>query len=169
MTGSGAEGFDELIHGAQEDVASLSRLSPMRKVAAKLLAVGVLSEPAQLYARSRFAPQPRSFSCRVAYVHDGDTFRCTDGTRIRVAGIDARELDGSCARGHPCAKASAGAATAILRRVVERQTLKCTPEGTSYNRIAAWCYRSDGTDVSCTMMESGTVARWDRFWRGHRC
>ena len=31
----------------------------------------------------------------VASVHDADTFRCADGTRIRVAAINAREVDGS--------------------------------------------------------------------------
>jgi micrococcal nuclease len=30
--------------------------------------------------------------CVVASVHDGDTLRCTDGTRVRLTGIDAPEL-----------------------------------------------------------------------------
>jgi endonuclease YncB( thermonuclease family) len=110
-----------------------------------------------------------SFSCSVWYVHDGDTFRCQDGTRVRVAGIDARETDRSCAPGHPCASAPPEEATAALKRLVEGQTLTCEANGTTYDRIAAFCRRSDGVDVSCAMMASGTVTRWDRYWRGHSC
>lgn len=110
-----------------------------------------------------------SFPCTVASVHDGDTFRCADGTRIRVAGIDARELDGSCAPGHPCASAPPEAATAALDRLVDGETLSCEPNGTTYKRIAAFCRRPDGVDVSCAMLASGTVALWPRYWKGHRC
>lgn len=35
-------------------------------------------------------------TCIVVYVTDGDTLRCTDGTRIRIAGIEAREKSGRC-------------------------------------------------------------------------
>jgi endonuclease YncB( thermonuclease family) len=88
---------------------------------------------------------------------------------VRVAGIDAREVDGSCAPGHPCASAPPEEATAALKGLVEGQTLSCVANGTTYNRVGAWCRRADGVDVSCAMLGSGTVARWDRFWRGHRC
>jgi endonuclease YncB( thermonuclease family) len=110
-----------------------------------------------------------SFSCTVASITDGDTFRCTDGTRVRLSGIDARERDGSCAPGHPCASAPPEQATAALDRLIAGQTLACEPNGRTYNRVAAFCRRSDGVDVSCAMLASGTVAKWDRFWRGHRC
>ena len=26
-----------------------------------------------------------------------------------------------------------------------------------------------GADLSCAMLDSGTAARWDRYWRGRRC
>lgn len=110
-----------------------------------------------------------AFLCAVLYVHDGDTLRCTDGTRIRIAGIDAKETDGRCARGHPCASAPPEQATAQLRRLTTGQTLTCQPNGTTYNRIAAFCRTSNGTDISCAMLASGTVAKWDRYWRNHRC
>ena len=35
-------------------------------------------------------------------VNDGDTLRCQDGTRIRLSGIDAPELDGHCQPGRAC-------------------------------------------------------------------
>lgn len=116
-----------------------------------------------------------SFGCHVVSVHDGDTFTCgergADGRsiRIRLAGVDARELGDFCARGHPCSPAHADDSTAELRRLADGQALSCEANGTSYNRIAAFCSRSDGTDLSCAMLQAGMVARWDRYWGGHRC
>jgi endonuclease YncB( thermonuclease family) len=116
-----------------------------------------------------------NFSCTVASVTDGDTFRCAetgaDGRQIRVrlAGIAARERDGTCLVGHPCPTASADAATAEMERLASGQVLSCDPNGTTFGRIAAFCVRSDGTDLSCAMIESGTVERWDRYWGAHRC
>jgi endonuclease YncB( thermonuclease family) len=111
-----------------------------------------------------------SFACRVRSVHDGDTLTCSDGLRVRLAGIDARETDGSCAPGHPCAEAPPEAATAALEHLALGWDLICQDEGRTYNRRAGFCRRSaDGLDISCAMLASGTVAKWARYWRGHRC
>lgn len=110
-----------------------------------------------------------AFPCTVASVHDGDTMRCEDGTRVRLAGIDARETDGSCAPGHPCAAAPAEAATAKLEQLALGWSFTCEDTGRTYNRRAGFCRRSDGLDLSCAMLASGTVAKWGRYWRGHRC
>ena len=118
---------------------------------------------------ARQPPHLATFSCHVDWVIDADTFRCTDGTLVRVAGIDARQRDGSCAPGHRCAAGSARAATEALGWLISTERLTCRADGTTYNRLAAWCRRSDGVDVSCAMLLSGTVAKWDRYWRGHRC
>lgn len=118
---------------------------------------------------------PPSFTCTVAAVHDGDTLRCSergpDGRqiRVRISGIDARELDGSCAPGHPCASAPPEAATAALERLASGQRLQCAPENMTYGRIAAFCVNAAGVDVSCAMLKSGTVALWPRYWGDHRC
>jgi endonuclease YncB( thermonuclease family) len=118
---------------------------------------------------------PPTFTCTVAAVHDGDTLRCfergPDGRqiRVRISGIDARELDGSCVPGHPCATAPPEAATAALERVANGQTLQCDPENMTYGRIAAFCVNSAGVDLSCAMLKSGTVALWPRYWANHRC
>jgi endonuclease YncB( thermonuclease family) len=146
-----------------------------------MLAIGVVFAAATAWAAQRThqpdaAPRGATdFPCHVASITDGDTFRYTetDATgrqiRVRVSGIDARERDGSCAPGHPCATASAEAATAALTRLISGQALSCRPTGDTYGRVAAFCRRSDGADVSCEMMASGTAARWDRYWGGHRC
>lgn len=118
---------------------------------------------------------PDSFSCTVAAVHDGDTLRCfergPDGRqlRVRISGVDARELDGSCAPGHPCASAPPEAATAALERLVSGQRLQCTFEGFTYRRLSGFCVNGAGVDVSCAMLKSGTVALWPRYWKRHQC
>ena len=117
----------------------------------------------------------RSFSCTVASVTDGDTFRCAetglDGRQIRVrlSGVAARERDGSCSTGHPCPDASSEAATAELKRLALGETLTCREEGRTYGRIAAFCSSPAAGDLSCAMVASGTAARWDRYWRDHSC
>ena len=111
----------------------------------------------------------QAFACTVASITDGDTLRCTDGTRVRIAGINAREHDGNCNVGAPCPSASPGEATAALSALASGQMLACEANGTTYNRIAAFCRTAAGVDVSCAMLNGGTVARWDRHWHGHRC
>ena len=37
------------------------------------------------------------------------------------------------------------------------------------DRTAAWCVSPRGGDLSCSMVATGTVLRWDRYWGNHRC
>jgi endonuclease YncB( thermonuclease family) len=116
-----------------------------------------------------------TFTCTVASITDGDTFRCeehgADGRaiRIRLSGVAAREADNSCSPGHPCPDASAASATAALSQLAARQQLQCRQVGKTYNRVAAFCTRSDGVDLSCAMVDSGTVLKWRKHWGWHRC
>lgn len=127
-------------------------------------------EPAQ-----ETAAGPDTFTCTVASVTDGDTFRCresgADGRQIRVrlSGIAARERDGSCTPGHPCPDGSAEAATAELTRLTDAGPLICRQIGDTYGRRAAFCRTAAGMDLSCAMVASGTAARWERYWGNHRC
>jgi len=105
------------------------------------------------------------FSCEVAYVNDGDTFRCEDGTRVRLHAVAARESDETCSPGHPCPQASAASATATLRALVSGQRLSCEKTGTSYNRITAICWTPSDQEVNCAMVRSGTTVVWERFNR----
>lgn len=109
--------------------------------------------------------QNADFTCRVQRVVDGDTLRCQDGTRIRLHAISARERDNSCSQGHPCARASAEASTAHLRRLVQGKRLSCQTTGDSYERIAAICWTPDYTEVNCNMVKTGNAALWPRFHR----
>lgn len=109
------------------------------------------------------------FTCEVAAITDGDTFRCADGTRVRLSGVAARETDGTCSSGHPCPNASAGAATAALQDLASGRMLVCRSVGETYGRVAAFCRREDGVDLSCAMVQTGTVEKWWRYWGLHSC
>ncbi|HTG64108.1 MAG TPA: hypothetical protein VL917_05530, partial [Sphingomicrobium sp.] len=52
-----------------------------------------------------------SFTCTPTAVWDGDgPIWCAEGPRVRLAGIAAREIDGTCRSGQPCPTASGPAA-----------------------------------------------------------
>ena len=114
---------------------------------------------------SAAAPTGDRFACDVAYVNDGDTLRCEDGTRIRLHAVAARETDETCSPGHPCPNASAASATAELRRLAANRTLSCERIGESYNRITAICWTPADVEINCAMIRSGTTVVWDRFNR----
>lgn len=104
------------------------------------------------------------FACDVAYVNDGDTLRCRDGTRVRLHAIAARETDGSCSPGHPCPAASAAVSTAALTRLAGNR-ITCIRTGQSYERVTAICHNTSGVEINCAMVESGAALIWDRFNR----
>lgn len=108
------------------------------------------------------APSP-SFSCRVSSVHDGDTLRCSDGTRVRLNAVSAREIDETCSPGHPCPAASGASAQEALERMALGKLLNCEATGTSYDRVTAWCWTPDRTELSCAMVEGGYALRWARY------
>ena len=81
------------------------------------------------------------FACTPVKLWDGDgPIHCAEGPRVRLAGIAAREVDGTCRPGHPCPDATAEVArdtlAALLGRVtgtareghltIEGPTLSCT-------------------------------------------
>jgi endonuclease YncB( thermonuclease family) len=126
-----------------------------------------------------------AFACTPTKVWDGDgPIHCAEGPKVRLAGIAARETDGSCSPGHPCPDATAGAARDALAGLLGRTTgttatghvtiegpaLSCTSEGSAGGRrTAAWCVSPSAGDLSCAMVASGTAVKWDRYWRGHSC
>ncbi|HEX8511485.1 MAG TPA: hypothetical protein VF688_00100 [Allosphingosinicella sp.] len=125
------------------------------------------------------------FVCTPEKVWDGDgPIHCAEGPKLRLAGIAAREMDGSCKPGHPCPDSTAGAArdalaallggatgrTSTGHLLVEGPALQCVSEGSANgNRTAAWCTSPAAGDLSCAMAASGTVAKWPRYWRGRSC
>ena len=108
-----------------------------------------------------------SFACTVASVTDGDTFRCSNGVRVRLSSIDSPEMPGSCQPERSCAPGNPYAAKAALARLVAGRTVQCEPVGRSYTRIAAWC-SAGGRDLSCAMLRSGHAIRLVKFDREGR-
>ena len=110
------------------------------------------------------APVGTLFACSVIKVHDGDgPVWCSEGERVRLAGIAARELDESCRANQPCPLASGASAQLALERMVVGKVLSCQQVGTSYNRTVAWCRLPGRGDVSCEMIKTGTALRWERY------
>ena len=130
-------------------------------------------------------PPGESFACTPTKVWDGDgPIHCAEGPRIRLSGIAARETDGTCSPGHPCPSATAEEArdtlAALLGRttgtapqghlLIEGPVLTCRAVGSAGGkRTAAWCESPTKGDLSCAMVASGTVEKWDRYWRAHSC
>jgi endonuclease YncB( thermonuclease family) len=130
-------------------------------------------------------PSGEAFTCTPSRVWDGDgPIWCAEGPRIRLSGIAAREIDGSCRDGQPCPDASAVVARNALVRLIGRATgqsreghvlvtgpgMQCRSDGSAGgNRTAAWCVSPIGGDLSCAMVRGGWALKWARFWRGHQC
>jgi hypothetical protein len=141
--------------------------------------------PAREASGTGIVAEGERFACTPEKVWDGDgPIHCAEGPKVRLAGIAAREMNGSCSPGQPCPEASAEAARDALAGLLGRTTgigpdghlliegpaLDCLSEGSAKgSRTAAWCTSPVAGDLSCAMAASGTVAKWERYWRGHDC
>ncbi len=126
-----------------------------------------------------------TFTCTPVAVWDGDgPVWCAEGPRIRISGVAAREIDGSCKLGQPCPPVSGTEARDRLVRLfggasgtmptghvrVRGQTMTCLSAGSAGGtRTAAWCRSGQVGDLSCAVIRAGGAVRWERYWRGHRC
>ena len=91
-----------------------------------------------------------------AWVIDGDTIDIA-GTRIRLAGIDAPEMD------HPYGKS----AKWTLVNQCKGQEVRAVFDGDlSHDRTVATCYLPDGRDLSAEMVKAGLAIDWTKFSRG---
>jgi micrococcal nuclease len=90
------------------------------------------------------------------YVIDGDTI-VINGTHIRLAGIDAPEMD------QPWGKKAKFAMIALCKGKIVTAEIQ---EGLSYDRIVAKCSLPDGTDLSAALVEQGLALDWAKFSGG---
>lgn len=102
--------------------------------------------------------------CIPIAIHDGDTLTCDGGQRIRIAGIEARELSGACHIAR-CAPGTGQQAREVLWRLTYRQTLICEPLARSYGRVVATCRFADGRDLRCAMIRAGGAVDWPEYSR----
>lgn len=97
-----------------------------------------------------------SILCGKAYIIDGDTL-CIKKTRIRLAGIDAPEMDQPWGR----------AAKWALFEICKGQILTAEATGVlSYGRFVATCYLPDGTDIGAELIRSGYALDFTPFSKG---
>lgn len=87
---------------------------------------------------------------------DGDTI-VISGTKIRIAGIDAPELD------HPWGKRSKFVLVNMCKGKIV--TAEIT-EDISYDRIVAKCTLPDGTDIAAELVKQGLALDWPKFSGG---
>jgi endonuclease YncB( thermonuclease family) len=139
---------------------------------------------------SAFAAAPvvksgQTFMCTPTHVWDGDgPIWCEQGPRIRLAGIAAREMDGTCKPFHPCPDAAAEDARDALVSLVGLRIgvgqhghilvtgppMRCISDGPDrHNRTVAWCVSPKGGDINCKMVLGGWALRWTRYWNQHIC
>jgi micrococcal nuclease len=90
------------------------------------------------------------------WVVDGDTI-VIDDVRLRLAGIDAPELD------HPYGKQSKWALVQLCKG--QTITARIKPES-SYDRVVAECYLPDGRDLAAELVRSGLAIDWPKFSGG---
>lgn len=125
------------------------------------------------------------FLCTPVAVWDGDgPIWCADGRKIRLAGIAAREIDGSCRTNQPCPPASGIAARDALvgflggargrRRdghiLVTAPAMRCRFVSTdAYGRTVAWCSAAGVGDLSCAQVRAKVALRWRRYGGGQVC
>lgn len=138
-----------------------------------------------LIAAVAVVPAGETFTCTPTHVWDGDgPVWCEEGPRIRLSGIAAREMDGTCRPNQPCpdvpAEVSRDKLVSLVGQpygtsrhghiLVQGPPMTCSSVGSAgRNRTAAWCVSPLGGDLSCGMVRSGFALRWDRYWRNHRC
>ncbi|WP_223228427.1 thermonuclease family protein [Roseovarius litoreus] len=87
---------------------------------------------------------------------DGDTI-VLGKLRIRIAGIDAPELD------HPWGQKSKWAMVQLCKGQVI--TAHVTEE-LSYDRIVATCYLPDGRDLAAELVKQGLAIDWPKYSGG---
>ncbi len=97
----------------------------------------------------------------IARAGDGDSLT-VNGTRVRLFGIDAPELDQSCRRGGQ-EWACGSAATAELARLVTGKQVRCVPMGTDqHGRMLGRC-NVGNVDVNRAMVASGYAVAFRRY------
>jgi micrococcal nuclease len=110
--------------------------------------------------------------CLIASVTDGDTLRCGDGTRLRLAAIDSPELPGHCRPGRNCAPGDPYAARANLRRLApEGSTIRYSVVDANqchrgfdwtdrYGRYVVRAWNGAGVELGAAQLAGGFAVRW---------
>ena len=130
---------------------AVQRPADVRAVVFGVLLIGSLA----YYGYTYFTATPRPPLTGAATVADGDTLQIY-GTRIRLEGIDAPELEQNCTdvkgQSWPCGRT----ATRALRAHIQGHDLKCEPKGLDqFKRVLAVCFMPDGADLNAWLVRQG--------------
>lgn len=138
-------------------VFKMSRHAAPSSAVVKTRPVAVQVAPRQVASKLEVtrSAMPASLKGK-CHVIDGDTI-VISGTKIRIAGIDAPELD------QPCGKNSKFALIALCKG---RQVEAVLQPEISYDRIVAKCILEDGTDLAAELVKQGLALDWPRFSGG---
>lgn len=115
----------------------------------------VITTQAPSRAPTSSPPAPTVLRGR-CWVVDGDTI-VIDKTHIRLAGIDAPELD------HPYGKQAKWAMVQLCKG--QTVTARIRPE-LSYDRVVAECSLPDGRDLAAELVRAGMALDWPKFSGG---
>lgn len=104
-----------------------------------------------------------TFTCVVERVADADTLKCRNRIDVRIAGVNAREADGTC-NAYPCPEMRHEQAQPIVSRMVLGKALRCRAVGVNYRRTVAVCALPDGRDLGCAIIATGAGNVWAEYW-----
>lgn len=102
--------------------------------------------------------------CLAAQAVDGDTIKCADGVRIRIAGVEANELSSPGCHLALCPKMPGREAKARMQALLGSQSVTYVTNGRSYGRVTGSVQLPDGRDLACETLRLGMTVRWDRYW-----
>ena len=97
------------------------------------------------------------------HVYDGDTLS-VDGTRWRLWGVDAPELDQACTDDNGLTGCGPRARD-NLAALVAGKPVSCTAVGRSYDRIVGRCF-AGGVDLSAAQVEAGWAMDYVTYSHG---
>lgn len=127
--------------------------------AVTMLLVGLLI---LVYGYRHWTAEPLAPVSGRARVADGDSIEIA-GSRIRLEGIDAPELQQTCTdragQSWPCGRTAADE----LRNHLAGREVTCLPSGRDrFRRLLAVCTLADGTDVNAWLVRQGWAVAYDR-------
>jgi len=130
---------------------AVARPVDVRALIIGFLLIGTLA----YYGYKYFTTKPLPPLTGMATVADGDTI-LIDGTRIRLEGIDAVELEQTCQdtnkQSWPCGRAALRA----VRGHIQGHQIRCEPKGLDqFKRVLGVCFMPDGADLNAWIVRQG--------------
>jgi endonuclease YncB( thermonuclease family) len=135
----------------QVEIQRVPRPIDGRAVVIAVLLLGSLG----YYAYRYWTATPLAPLNGAAVVIDGDSLEIGK-TRIRLEGIDAPELEQTCADPKGQTWACGRSASRAVRAHLQGHDVRCEPKGLDqFKRVLAVCFLSDGSDLNAWIVRQG--------------